>query len=62
MPIHAMNWPLVRCVAYLRRIAAALDRLAPPPRPAPRHAEFSVATRDDFERGYDTRGVPEEPR
>jgi hypothetical protein len=45
-----------RVLVYLRRIADALDRLAPPTRRPTRRAEFSIATRESFEAGYDGRG------
>jgi hypothetical protein len=45
-----------RFLVLLRRIADALDRLAPPPPRRPtRKAEFSVATDADFARGWQTR-------
>jgi hypothetical protein len=46
-----------RLLVLVRRIADALDRLAPPPRRRLRRTEFSLATDADFERGYDTRNV-----
>jgi hypothetical protein len=46
-----------RALVLLRRIADALDRLAPPPRRRLRRTEFSVATDADFERGYAMRNV-----
>ena len=45
-----------RVLVLLRRIADALDRLAPVPPRRPRHAEFSMATRESLEHGWDTRG------
>jgi hypothetical protein len=60
MAILQYNWPLMRCLVSLRRIAAALDRAYPPPRPAPRRAEFSVASPDDFNRGWDRRLIVED--
>jgi hypothetical protein len=67
MAIQQFNWPLMRCLVTLRRIAAALDRLAPAPTPAlPRQRirpDFSVATTEDFDRGYDARNsAAEEPQ
>ena len=50
---------LPRALVYLRRIADALDRLAPPPRRRLRRTEFSLATDADFERGYAMRNVEE---
>jgi hypothetical protein len=49
--------PLPRLLVLVRRIADALDRLAPPPRRRLRRTEFSVATDADFERGYAMRNV-----
>jgi hypothetical protein len=51
--------PLPRALVLLRRIADALDRLAPPPRRRLRRTEFSVATDADFERGYAMRNTEE---
>jgi hypothetical protein len=48
---------LPRLLVLLRRIADALDRLAPPPRRRLRRTEFSVATDADFERGYAMRNT-----
>jgi hypothetical protein len=46
-----------RALVYLRRIAESLERAHPPtPTLARRPAEFSVATPEDFERGFDDRG------
>jgi len=54
MAIQQFNWPLMKMLVSLRRIAAALDRLAPPPAARPRRrAEFSVSSAADFNRGYD---------
>jgi hypothetical protein len=50
---------LPRALVLQRRIADALDRLAPPPRRRLRRTEFSVATDADFERGYAMRNVEE---
>ena len=58
MAVHAMNWPLVRAVAWLKRIALALERMAPPAPRVPRRAEFSTASREDLERGWDRRDWP----
>jgi hypothetical protein len=55
MTIRAMP----RLLVLVRRIADALDRLAPPPRRRLRRTEFSVATDADFERGYAMRNVEE---
>jgi hypothetical protein len=45
-----------RFLVLVRRIADALDRMAPPPpRISTKKTEFSVATDLDFTRGYDTR-------
>jgi hypothetical protein len=50
-----------RFLVLLRRIADALDRLAPPPpRRSTKKAEFSVATDADFTRGWQTRDSTEE--
>lgn len=47
--------PLPRMLALLRRIADALDRIAPPS-PRQRHpVDFTISTAADFERGYDER-------
>jgi hypothetical protein len=51
--------PLPRLLVLVRRIADALDRLAPPPRRRLRRTEFSLATDADFERGYAMRNVEE---
>ena len=55
MAIIQYNWPLMKALVSLRRIARALDRLAPPAHPSPRHVELSIASREDFERGFDER-------
>lgn len=47
--------PLGRCLVFLKRIANALDRMAPPPVKRIRKAEFSLATAETFEKGYDLR-------
>jgi hypothetical protein len=50
-----------RFLVLVRRIADALDRLAPPPpRRSTKKAEFSVATDADFTRGWQTRDSTEE--
>jgi hypothetical protein len=49
-----------RLLVYAKRIAAALDRLAPPAPRRARRAEFSIATDADFERGYDERNAESE--
>jgi hypothetical protein len=48
-----------RALVLLRRIAIAIERLAPPPPRRPRHVEFSSATAQTFEEGYDARGTEE---
>jgi hypothetical protein len=58
MAIIQFNWPLMRCLVSLRQIAAALERMAPPPPRTPRRAEFSTASREDLERGWDRRDWP----
>jgi hypothetical protein len=56
MPIQAMNWPLVRAIAWLKRLTLAVERLAPPAPRRPRvPADFSVASTEDFDEGYDAR-------
>lgn len=57
--------PVGRAIVWLKRLALAASRIAdaadrahPPARPAPRRADFSVATNADFERGFDDRGRP----
>ena len=58
MAIQQFNWPLMRCLVCLRRIAAALDRAYPPP-PAPRArvpVDFGLATTESFDAAYDLRG------
>jgi len=53
---------LPRALVLLRRIADALDRLAPPPRRRLRRpVEFSIATPQDFERGWDERNQDQGP-
>jgi hypothetical protein len=46
---------------WLKRIALALERMAPPPPRRPRRprqkADFSVATPADFDAGYDSRNT-----
>jgi hypothetical protein len=45
-----------RFLVLVRRIADALDRMAPPPpRRSTKKTEFSVATDADFARGWQTR-------
>ena len=46
-----------RALVLLRRIAVALERLAPPPPRRLRRVEFSFATRETLEAGFDARGT-----
>lgn len=59
--IYTLNVPLARCLVWLKRIALALERMAPPPPRRPRRprqkADFSVATPADFDAGYDSRNT-----
>jgi hypothetical protein len=56
---RAIVW-LKRLAGHAARIADALERAHPPtPTLARRPAEFSVATPEDFERGFDDRGRDE---
>lgn len=56
-----MNWPIARAVVYLRRIADALDRAYPVPRPVVRRKiELSVATVESFNAKYERELAAEE--
>jgi hypothetical protein len=49
-----------RALVLLRRIAEALERVAPPVRRPVRRVEFSLATDKTFEAGYEERQASED--
>ena len=46
-----------RALVLLRRIAVALERMAPPPPRPLRRVDFSFATKETLEAGFDARGT-----
>lgn len=52
MSLGLYSSPIARCLIYLKRIALALERLAPPAPRARRPSEFSVATDADLLAGW----------
>ena len=62
MTVGTYVGPLARLLVWakrmsldVRRIADALERAHPATRPAPRHVELSVATTEDYNRGWEDR-------